>query len=76
MKGIYLKRVSVFLIIVSLVVGMVGCGGCGQPGSQNLEIRTWYDLDAVRDNLTGHHSLMNDLDDDSWLCRAGKLDSQ
>lgn len=32
------------------------------PSSQNLEIRTWYDLDAIRDNLGGHHILMNDLD--------------
>ena len=30
--------------------------------SQDLEIRTWYDLDAVRNNLRGHHILMNDLD--------------
>jgi hypothetical protein len=30
--------------------------------SENLEIRTWYDLDAVRDNLAGNHTLMNDLD--------------
>jgi hypothetical protein len=27
-----------------------------------LEIRTWYDLDAVRNSLDGHHILMNDLD--------------
>ena len=27
-----------------------------------LEIRDWYDLDAVRDNLDGHHILVNDLD--------------
>jgi uncharacterized repeat protein (TIGR02543 family) len=30
--------------------------------SQNLEIRTWYDLDAVRHNLGGNHTLLNDLD--------------
>jgi hypothetical protein len=29
--------------------------------SQNLEIRTWYDLDAVRDNFGGNHTLLNDL---------------
>lgn len=29
---------------------------------ENLEIRDWYDLDAVRDNLGGNHTLMNDLD--------------
>ena len=27
-----------------------------------LEIRDWYDLDAIRDNLIGNHTLMNDLD--------------
>jgi len=29
---------------------------------ENLEIWDWYDLDAVRDNLGGNHTLMNDLD--------------
>ena len=61
-----MARVNIFLITVALVVGMVGYGGtCGvynPPPSENLEIRTWYDLDAVRDNLGGHHRLMNDLD--------------
>jgi hypothetical protein len=66
MKGIsssrnkyYLARVSIFLIIVALIAGTAGCDG--NP-SQNLEIRTWYDLDAVRNNPAGHHVLMNDLD--------------
>ena len=27
-----------------------------------IEIRDWYDLDAVRDNLNGSYLLMNDLD--------------
>ncbi len=58
----YLARVTAFLIATALIVGMAGCAGCGQPRSQNLEIRTWYDLDAVRDNLAGHHTLMNNLD--------------
>jgi len=30
--------------------------------SGNLEIRTWYDLAAVRCNLASNHTLMNDLD--------------
>jgi len=50
--------VSILLITLALIAGMVGCA----PRSQNLEIRTWYDLDAVRYNLRGHHRLMNDLD--------------
>ncbi len=42
---------------------MAGCsGGNNSPLSQNLEIRDWHDLDAVRDNLDGSHTLMNDLD--------------
>jgi hypothetical protein len=63
-----LARVSVFLVTVALIVGMVGCDGSGDggdynpPPSENLEIRTWYDLAAVRDNLAGNHTLMNDLD--------------
>jgi hypothetical protein len=51
-------RVSIFLITVALIAGMVGCG----PPSRNLEIQDWYDLDAIRNNLGGHHILMNDLD--------------
>ena len=59
----YVKRIGVFLIVAALLAGMVGCGGGGYnpPPSQNLEIRTWYDLDAVRDNLAGNHTLMNNL---------------
>jgi hypothetical protein len=63
-----LARLSVLVITAVLIVGMAACGGfapspfsCGPP-SQNLEIQTWYDLDAVRHNLAGHHTLMNDLD--------------
>jgi hypothetical protein len=60
----YVARLGSFLIIVALIAGMVGCVGDGYnpPPSQNLEIRTWYDLDAVRNNLAGNHTLMNDLD--------------
>ena len=60
----YVTRVGVFLITAVLIAGMAGCDGCGYnpPPSQDLEIRTWYDLDDVRDNLEGHHTLMNDLD--------------
>jgi hypothetical protein len=71
----YVTRVSVFLITAALIAGMAGCTGDdgsyagprGHPPSQNsppqnLEIRTWYDLDAVRNNLAGNHTLMNDLD--------------
>ena len=60
-KSDYLARFGVSLAIVALAAEVAGCG-CNQPPSQNLEIRTWYDLAAVRDNLAGHHTLMNDLD--------------
>jgi hypothetical protein len=50
-----------FLITAALIAGMVGYGGYTPP-SQNPEIRTWYDLDAIRDNLGGNYTLMNDLD--------------
>lgn len=56
----YLARFGVFLTTVAFIGGMVGCS-CTPP-SQNLEIRSWYDLDAVRNNLWGDHTLMNDLD--------------
>jgi len=61
----YVTRVSVFLIPVALIVGMAGFddgAALFYPPSQNLEIRTWYDLDAVRNNLAGNHTLMNDID--------------
>jgi len=128
----YLARVSIFLIMVALIAGMVGCfnatavyylmisssegGEVTEPGEEvfsydkgtvvnlvaeanegcyfvnwsvnvttiadvedatttitmndsyfiyaifGLEIRDWYDLDAIRDNLVGSHTLMNDLD--------------
>ena len=54
----YVKRLSILLITVFLIGGMVGCG----LFPQNVEIRTWYDLDAVRNQLGGHYILMNDLD--------------
>jgi hypothetical protein len=62
-----MKRISVLLIAAALIFGMIGCGGNGGDGNgdtlpQNLEIYDWYDLDDVRDNLSGNHTLMNDLD--------------
>jgi len=62
----YAARVSVFLVMAALIAGMGGAyyvgGGYTLAQSQNLEIQTWYDLDAIRDNLDGNHTLMNDLD--------------
>jgi hypothetical protein len=60
-KDHHLIRLSIFLIMAALVAGMVGCV-YNPPPIQKLEIRTWHDLDAVRDNLRGDYILMNDLD--------------
>jgi hypothetical protein len=59
MKHHHMARIGVILVLAALAVGMVGCA---ELPSRNLEIRDWYDLDAVRENLTGNHLLMNDLD--------------
>ena len=59
----YLVKFSSFLITAALIVGIAGCGPLPpSQDSQDLEIRDWYDLDAVRDNMSGNHTLMNDLD--------------
>jgi len=53
------------LLITGLIVGMVGCGpdrGPTPAPHDDLEIRTWHDLNAIRDNMGGNHRLMNDLD--------------
>jgi len=61
----YLARLSVFLILVVLVAGIVGCGGTTPP-SEAVEIQNWYDLDAIRDNLGENYILMNDMDDTTY----------
>ena len=59
----HLVRFGIFFVVIAFIVGVVGCGGGNNsPLPQNLEIWDWYDLDAVRDNLDGNHTLMNDLD--------------
>jgi hypothetical protein len=60
----YLARFGIFLIITALITGIpvsYSVAGDDNQPSQNLEIYTWYDLDAVRDNLSGDYILMNDL---------------
>ena len=54
-RGIYVKIIGSVLIVVTLVVVMPGCA----PGP--TEIRDWYDLNAVRNDLAGSYILMNDL---------------
>lgn len=60
----YLARFGIFLIITVLITGMpvsYGVAGDDNQPSQNLEVYTWYDLNAVRDHMRGNHTLMNDL---------------
>jgi hypothetical protein len=53
---------GITLIVAVMIAGMAGCLPEPIPvPSSNLEIRTWYDLDEVRYNLSGHHRLMNSL---------------
>ena len=52
----YVARVSILLVTAALIAGTAGC-----DGTPAVEIRDWYDLDAIRDNLSGSYILMNDL---------------
>ncbi len=63
MKSNHLTRFGVFLTTATLIAGIAGCGheGNNPPLTQKLEIHTWYDLDAVRDDLDGGYILMKDL---------------
>jgi hypothetical protein len=54
-----LARITIFLTMIALIAGMVGCG---EAVPEPTEISSWYDLDAVRDNMGGSYLLMNDLD--------------
>jgi hypothetical protein len=54
------KRLSLFLVMIALIAGMEGC--IFGNSSQTVEIRTWYDLESIRNNLSGDYILMNDLD--------------
>ena len=61
----YVGKLGVFLITAVLITGIAGCTSTyipPPPPSQNLEIQDWYDLDEVRNNVCGKHTLMNDLD--------------
>jgi hypothetical protein len=52
-----MTRVGIFLIAVALIAGMVG-----YVARHPIEIRDWYDLNAIRDNQDGSYLLMNNLD--------------
>ena len=59
----YLARISIFLIMVALITGMVGCGGGNgsDPYADYIKIYNWTDLDNIRNNLVAKYVLMNDL---------------
>jgi hypothetical protein len=52
---------SIFLIMVALVAAMAGCFRVVGL----FEIRDWYDLDHIKNNLYGTYLLMNNLDSTS-----------
>jgi len=52
----HLVRFGIFFIVIAFIVGVAGCG------PTPTEIRDWYDLDAVRENIRGSYILTNDLD--------------
>jgi hypothetical protein len=51
----------VFVLIGTMVDGLPALVNIVEA-SPAMEIRTWYDLDAIRNNLDGDYVLMNDLD--------------
>jgi len=56
----YIKRLGILLVMISLIAAMEGC--IFGPSSQGIEIRTWYDLDNIRNDMSNDYILMNDLD--------------
>ena len=52
-----MKRLSIFLTTVVLIVVMAGC-----TPPPLIEIWDWYDLHAIRNDLGGDYILMKDLD--------------
>jgi hypothetical protein len=51
---------SVVLAIATLMAGMAGC--TNRPAVNAIEIRTWYDLYAIGNNMSANYVLVNDLD--------------
>jgi len=46
--------------MIALIAGAEGC--IFGNSSQTVEIRTWYDLESIRNDSSGNYILMNDLD--------------
>ena len=60
-KAHYAAANSIFLIMLIMGALIVGTVGCDAPTSGGL-IRTWHDLNDVRNKLGGNFLLMNNLD--------------
>ncbi len=58
--NLYVKRLGILLVMIALIAGTQGC--IFGPSSQYIEIRTWYDLNNIRNDSSGDYMLMNDLD--------------
>ena len=56
-KSRYIAGGIILLAAIALITAIVSYA-TGYP----IEIRDWYDLDTIRDNLRCHYILMNDLD--------------
>ena len=55
--GLYAK-----ILLIAIALSLVAALITSIVGSYTTEIRDWYDLDAVRNNLGGNYVLMNNLD--------------
>ena len=60
--GGYTNGVGIILLMLALTTGLVACPANGTGTSHYLEIRTWHDLNAIRQNLGRSYVLLNDLD--------------
>ncbi len=65
----YLAILTVFLVMVALIAGMVGCTGQQEEEEEEEEeeqyIEDWYELNAIRNKLSGTYFLANNLDKDT-----------
>ena len=52
-----MTRVGIFFIAVALIVGILS-----YVARHPIEIRDWYDLNAINHDLSSNYTLMNDLD--------------
>lgn len=62
----YMAGLSIFLVVATLMAGLVGCRS--RPAVDAIEIRDWYDLSAIGNNMSADYVLENDLDatTDGW----------